>query len=538
MSMQLNNITSILRYRESGMRLPSMTRHHYAPCHLRYEREIFRQMKPNIAIQDLNTPAGKVVAFSPDGNLMIMICDIEKCVKVFKYRGLGKTHTLLRNVRMSSMVGSIDPSININFIREHLFKNLFQYRKKIFIVPNERYFETLESGFCLFTDGSHHGVVNTVMPAVLGPSIFRNNFNNCDYVHRARISDYIFHLVDFRRGNVRDTLKFYDEYVELEKQVGVSIRNKILAILLNRHQVIEIILISRNNKFSRVLQIDTLATTVSRRKLTSLLPTVSIRPIHLTYIKQKVVTYMYRKVLAIRNYAQRVKMMKSFYKYFRIIERMYLIEVKLINSYIVMIAFCSHSMRDKITWPVNDSDHFTIFYVYYNFKDQNVMKILTTEEMQKFDRECDVLDPMYNIDCMYFLYHYIIYYYYCYYFKVIYLIIIIFYFFSFFLVTSRNVIKYPNNTFLVSPLLDTSHYKYTLRERRYIKYSNFIYQNSLICEQIHNPSNQFQLPLIEMPQSQNIENFQFIFHPYEPLAISTQRIGRHVHVNIHLHVRK
>lgn len=101
-----------------------------------------------------------------------------------------------------------------------------------------------------------------------------------------------------------------------------------------------------------------------------------------------------------------------------------------------------------------------------------------------------------------------------------------------------NMIRFPNDN-LQSPFLNGSVYKYIFEETAVIKDWRLIYQNSIISQNVNNPESRFVLKFTDRPAHPvtSNRNIRLIFHPQEPLIITTQRFSRLLKTNVHLYAR-
>lgn len=293
-----------------------MSRHVFGPDHYVYEREFHRHLLPALSIQDVHCPDGCIRHFTPDGKMLVVFCSDRHHILVLNYRGLGAAQEMLIDFDKDYLPANDYTGRNLH-IRRQIFKRLFVKRHQICVVSKGHWNGNLNHDFCLFVDEGRIVLLASVAPATFAEDMNFNFFEYADILDDTRTDEYYFYLVDLVTGTVTDTLYYMEENIFLPHHQGVGFHDNILAICLIYRQAIDLIRITKEAKFERITTVAAFGSPEDRNLYLKtheiVQPAYSISSLHLSHMKQKILTYNYRELQSIVCPEQRSKEISFYY---------------------------------------------------------------------------------------------------------------------------------------------------------------------------------------------------------------------------------
>lgn len=216
-------------------------------------------------------------------------------------------------------------------------------------------------------------------------------------------------------------------------------------------------------------------------------------------------------------------------EYFAVVDKMSLIEINMLRKDEILATYSTHTAREIETMTQMNNDHYVMLYVFYDTLEQKIVKIIRLHDktfkyierphtpnaaLSRLHRNnINLKDlvkerngPANNYLCK--------------------------------LNMNFNMIRFSNDN-LSGTYLNRFDYNVTAQETQTMREWGRFYQYSVTCQNVKNPDHKFTVKLTDMACHHKTSRgrIKFIFHPFEPLIITTQRFFRFDKTNVHLYAR-
>ncbi|XP_011206910.2 DET1 homolog [Bactrocera dorsalis] len=338
---------------------------------LTHEQEFYKSFTPNLSILNVGSTLGFIRKFTPDGKLLLSFSVEHNCLCVYKYIGVGRVQHALYGI-VDDVVSATDQTGVL------LAKQLFPLLWTIPIFPDNETDWQLHREFSIFIDEGRYVLIATknIAAHINIPRQYYLNFP--DVFDDSDIFDFAFHLIDLHKGVISDVYRLRD-YVFLSHNYGVSIAGNTLAILSRCRQCIDVLEV-REGKFYIKYQVNREQETTRREDLehelqTNGVPEPFIKGI-LSPLKQHILSYLYKE--AISNEIERLAKLRIFYKNFKVYEEMFIAKIQLVDEDTLLLRY-EIPKRSTSFDPDNEnySSHKPNFklFVFYSISEDSVFKI-------------------------------------------------------------------------------------------------------------------------------------------------------------------
>ncbi|KAM7343157.1 de-etiolated protein 1 abo [Cochliomyia hominivorax] len=404
------NLQHHLWIRESN--LNPGRRHPIPQRFLFHERNFYKCITPRLTVQNVDKPHGFLRKFTPDGQLLLAFTVDQKSLDVYHYQGIATVGDLLSNQQYECITAA-DHSLQSLHIRQQLFNTLFKKHFKIPIITAptaSRHF--LNREFSLFLDNGRY----VLLASMAGGSIFPNYLAYHQYpdlFDDTELYDYIFYLVDLRRGCIADTFKLEHDFVVLSHNHSVSLYDRTLAILSTYRQCIELLELNIvTGKLQRLYTVGPFGSDLDRDRILAHQRNMNFqidpgRNLPFSHLKQKILTYMYREIMELSSPLEKREQLKEFYKNFAQIERMIILKMQLIDSDHLLLRYekrQTHMPLSIIVGNKDDNKNFKI-YVFYNITQQKILKIYTKDSVELLQLLRNYCDDFRNVHSLQIPWH-------------------------------------------------------------------------------------------------------------------------------------
>lgn len=375
--------------RESGFN--RYNRRGYMPL-LTHEQEFYKSFTPNLSILNVGSTLGFVRKFTPDGKLLLSFSNENNCICVYKYIGVGRIQHALYGIVNEVVQASDQTGV--------LIEQLFPLLWNIQISAVNQSIWQLHREFSIFIDEGRYVLIASkyVNKRVNVPRQYYVNFpdlyDDCD------IFNYKFNLIDLRKGEISDVYKLCD-HVFLSHNFGVSIAGNTIAILSRFRQCIDVLEV-REGRFYLIYQVNREQETTRREELEHDLHTNGVEEPFIKGIysplKQHCLSYLYKE--AISNEIERLAKLRIFYKNYKFYEEMQMMKMQLLDEDTLLIRY---EIQKESSHFDDDNEKCTsqkpIFklFVFYSLSEDTVFRIYRDDSMELMHLQGHYYDDFRNV---------------------------------------------------------------------------------------------------------------------------------------------
>lgn len=226
-------------------------------------RPLLQNVVPNFTVVNIDKPPCFLRKFSPDGRVLTAFSADQTSVEVYEYQGPAAGESLLkdwpggshdglskgrentenpygREIGKDIALEGIDDSLLLD-IRSRIFTTYFKLIHTIQVTSNG---EHLNRECSLFTDDSNFLVVGSALFVsdeynLHYFDIYRSN-ESVGVSSRVPLEDYTLHLIDIKNGRLCDSRQFKTDKIYLSHNQGIYLYKDTLAVLSVQHQVIHL----------------------------------------------------------------------------------------------------------------------------------------------------------------------------------------------------------------------------------------------------------------------------------------------------------
>lgn len=425
------NLQHHLWVRESNL---NPGRRHPVPHRfLFHEKNFYKSITPRLTVQNVDKPHGFLRKFTPDGQLLLAFSQDQKSLNVYHYQGIGSVAHLLRQ-QQSECITAADHSLLSLQIRQKLFGSLFPLKFNIPIITRpavSRHF--LNREFSIFLDDGHYVLLASTAGGSIFPSYLAYH-QYSDLYDDTELYDYTFYLIDLKKGRIADTLQLEHDFVVLSHNHSVSLYDRTLAILSTYRQCIELVELNvAEGKLQCLFTIGPYGNDLDRDRILAhhQRTNYSFDPgnnLPLSHLKQTILAFMYREVLASKSDREKQKKLKEFYKNFaqvrtfifyllfclRLIvlflqvERMIIMKMQLIDSDNILFRYEKRQTQlplEMINGSVDQVNRNFKLYVFYNITQQKVLQIYQKDSVELLKLLRNYCDEFRNVHSLQIPWH-------------------------------------------------------------------------------------------------------------------------------------
>ncbi|XP_011184273.1 DET1 homolog [Zeugodacus cucurbitae] len=362
------NLQHHLWDRESG--LNRYNRRGRVPV-LTHEQEFYKSFTPNLSILNVGSTLGFIRKFTPDGKLLLCFSAEHNCICVYKYIGVGRVQHALFGIKSEAVPATFQTGVLLT-------RQLFPLLWRIQIFPETERDWQLHREFSIFIDEGRY--VLLAAKSIMGNSNMpREHYLNFpDLYDNTDISDYTFYLIDLHKGVISDVYKLRD-FVFLSHNYGVSIAGHTIAILSRCRQCIDVLQV-REGKFFLQYQVNREQETTRREELeielhTKGVPEPFMKGIY-SPLKQHCLSYLFKE--AYSDEIEQPEKLRLFYRNFKAYEEMHITKMQLIDEDTLLIRFeipKRPSSSDAGNENFNAQNPNFKLFVFYSISEDSVFKI-------------------------------------------------------------------------------------------------------------------------------------------------------------------
>ncbi|KAL5286223.1 DET1 family protein [Megaselia abdita] len=312
------NIQHLLFDRENGLRRHKISNR-------KQHQDFYKCITPNLSVLSVDAPTIFLRKFTQDGRYLLAFSQDQSSLLVYEFLGTAKAAELVssnqydvclkqkRNTRLPNNL--ID-----NKIHKNIFNTLFKQRQNIYV--NFFSNKQLSRECSLFTADGDHVILggSSIIPEDRRPSFYDIYLTN-DTIAELNPEDYVIVIVNFKKGEVTDTITFNADKIHLSNNHGIYLYKNSFAVLSILHQTIytyEIL----NGQFTPVNVIGQFCNEDDRMLYNKTYPAAFHRPskeVTLNSMKQRILSFLYQQAKDTKDYKERAFNIRKFYQWFDLV---------------------------------------------------------------------------------------------------------------------------------------------------------------------------------------------------------------------------
>lgn len=354
-------------------------------------RQFYSNVVPNLTCVNIDKPSCFLRKFTPDGKYLIAFSSDQSSLEVFEYQGPQVAASLLSHDHNSEVIGSLDQS---DEIRKNLFKVFFKAKHEIQVTLNH---EQLNREFSLFTEDSQFVILAS--SALVSDEAHLHYFdvyrNNESFLSSSRLpmEDVTLYLVDVVTGKACDFRTFKTDRISLSHNQGVYLYKDTLAVLSIQHQAIHLLKVIVNPvtgsaEFQDIRSIgrfcfeddDYLVSSASAGDPRPIRP---FREACMTAMKQRFVTFLFKKA----NAESDPNAMLNFFSHFGFLSKLKMWKMQLFDERHVLIKYAPEEVVNLRSPDIRS------LFVVYDMHEGEILEVYDNNSyrlLQLFELHCDL----------------------------------------------------------------------------------------------------------------------------------------------------
>ena len=341
-------------------------------------RQFCQSIIPNFTVVNVEKPPVYLRKFSPDGRYFIVFSADQTSVEVYEFQGCQAAENLLSSVSDEILYEHLKPDLEYKRfyqqIREKLFSKFFVLKHQIPVAGEG---QNLNRECSLFTDDSQHVLV--VSAAFLSNDAqppFYDIYTNNEAMtpnHRFPLEDYSLHSVDYINGILQCSVEFKCDKIFPSHNQGLFLCKNTLAVLSVQHQTIHIFRFEAGNlikthAIGRFCFDDDQFVFQRRQSTLPLdLRRESYHENTINSLKHRILSFLFKKA-----HSESKESLLKFYQQFSFLEDLRLWRMQLLDEEHLLLKYAS---QDVVGLRVQDGNAQPSFFVVYNFIEAKVLGV-------------------------------------------------------------------------------------------------------------------------------------------------------------------
>ncbi|XP_073919763.1 DET1 homolog isoform X2 [Castor canadensis] len=450
-----------------------------AGTHWHQVRRFHQNVFPNFTVVNVDKPPCILRKFSPDGRYFIGFSSDQTSLEIYGYRGCQAAEDLLQGCEGKTLpYGNDQRAVNI---RNQLFECFFVLFHRTKVVSNG---EHLNLDCSLFTDDCRYVIVGSSVHLLDEPQPpFYEIHQNSESVTLnpwTPLEDYSIHIIDLHTGRLCDRRTFNCDKVVLSHNQGLYLYKDTLAILSVQQQTIHVFQVTQEGTLIDVRTIGRFCYEDDLLTVSAVFPegqgdsetgvAYPFRDPFINSLKHRLLVYLWRQAEQDGNALAK----RRYFRCFDQLRKLRMWKMQLLDENHLFIKYTS---EDVVTLRVADPDQASFFVVY---------NMVTTEVIAVFENTSEELLELFENFCDFF----------------------------------RNANLHSAVQFPCSS--SSNNFARQIQSRFYARDSGLL-------------KFEIQAGLLGRPTTHVLRRLvAFAFHPFEPFAISVQRINAEYVINFHM----
>ncbi|ALC40977.1 abo, partial [Drosophila busckii] len=374
--LQSQNIVHMLQNRESGYTYKISQS---AP--LVFERPVFTAVTPRLTVGIIIPPV-YLRKFTPDGSKLLAFSHDQRSCIVYAYNGIGAAGVgkLLDEACVASAENLSDKDINLP--RSKIFECLFKTKYVLRLCQGKlsRYY--LHREFSIFFEDGRY-VLLAGMCVAFGFTLPLADYERFpDLFDKLDPFSYIFFVVDLQNGIVTDEVELPQDVICLSHNHGVSVYGNTIVILSRLRQTMYIYELVNGRLVKQEQDIgprprDCVFNPTTDRvefDVNTLLP--------ITHIKQRALSFLYRQIQP--DSPDRVSGYQEFYKNFEFMENMIIEKMQLVDNNLLLLRYEKRPLDIDlpISLTTGEPTPPRRLYVFYRMDSEDVIGVYQDDSVE------------------------------------------------------------------------------------------------------------------------------------------------------------
>ncbi|ESO05868.1 hypothetical protein HELRODRAFT_64519, partial [Helobdella robusta] len=352
----------------------------------------YTNIVPGLTVVGVEKPPCFLRKFTPDGKYFIAFSSDQTSLEIYEFRGSQAAGNLLKNVTGDLLPFTLESNETIHNVRANLFSTFFTLKHTVNVSTDN---EGLNRECSLFTDDSRYVIVGSTVTLPEEPyPVYRDMYQNNESLHpnvNISLEDCSIHVVQIESGMLCDTKRFKCDKIYLSHNQGVSLYNRILAVLSVQHQTIYIFQLTEEGKLLEMRKLgrfcfdDDQLTISIFSESSSQLNRPRRNPPLLTPLKHRLLVYLYHSALIESTRVGSQSAILEFHRNFEFYCKLRMWKMQLLDESHLLIKY---STEDIITMKNQDYNqqifYFAVFDThlsrFLSFYDSSSQSLLTLSE--------------------------------------------------------------------------------------------------------------------------------------------------------------
>ncbi|XP_076465440.1 DET1 homolog [Babylonia areolata] len=376
----MQNIVCRLRQRETFSCRPG--------THFTAVRHFYKNVFPNFTVTNVEKPPCYLRKFSPSGKYFIAFSMDQTALEIYEFRGSDAAGNKLQKSRNEYLLTTSGNERFAQNVRLQLF-NIFFTKKSSTILTRSG--EQLNRECSLFTCDGKFVIVGAAKDLhesrhPLTSNMFRNNEAVTGF--RNHVETYTLSIVELATGQVTDSKVFLHDKIFLSHNQGLYLYKSTLAVLCVQQQTIHIYQITEEGMFIEVRTIGRFCHEddylVHQQGLSGQQQAYKEQTIN--SLKHRLLVHLFKRAAA----SGEPYRLRRFYQYFDHFLGLRMWKMQLLDQQHLLIKYAS---EDVVTLQIQDPNSQPSFFMVYNMETTQVLGVYenTSEELAGlFENFCDM----------------------------------------------------------------------------------------------------------------------------------------------------
>ncbi|KAK7115345.1 DET1 homolog [Littorina saxatilis] len=355
--------------------------------HFHVARQFYKNVFPNFTVTNVEKPPCYLRKFSPSGKYFIAFSLDQTSLEIYEFKGSDTAGDLLRDANSEQHVLTGSERF-VQDIRLNIFNTFFTKKSSTILARSG---EQLNRECSLFTCDGKYVIVGAAKDLhearhPLTSNLFRNNEAITGF--RNHVETYTLSVVELATGRVTDSKVFLHDKIFLSHNQGIYLYKSTLAVLCVQQQSIHIFQMTDEGTFLEVRTIgrfchedDYLVHQLGVRG-----PQQAYKEQTINSLKHRLLVHLYRMAVS----SGEAYTLRRFYQYFDHFLGLRMWKMQLLDEHHLLIKYAS---EDVVTLQIQDPNSQPSFFMVYNMQTTQVLGVFenTSDELaQLFENFCDM----------------------------------------------------------------------------------------------------------------------------------------------------
>lgn len=356
-------------------------------CHFNLARHFYRNVFPNFTVTNVEKPPCYLRKFSPTGQYFIAFSLDQTALEVYEFRGSDAAGELLQGSKSENFLAGNERYVQD--VRQYLFEKFFIKKSSTILAHSG---EQLNRECSLFTCDGKYVIVGAAKDLndsrhPLTSSMFRNNEAVTGF--RNHVETYTLCIVELDTGHVTDRWEFQNDKIFLSHNQGLYLYKRTLAVLGVQQQTIHIFQITDEGTFVEVRSVGRFCHEddyLVYQQAVRVQQHQAYKEQTINSLKQRLLTHLYWRAKA----SGEAYTLRRFYQYFDHFLGLRMWKMQLLDEQHLLIKYAS---EDVVTLQIQDPNSQPSFFMVYNMETTQVLGVYenTSEELAElFEDFCDM----------------------------------------------------------------------------------------------------------------------------------------------------